>query len=109
LPCAKNAGPFWHRTRSELARARSALHSAAQNGLKNYFGWLDPPTLYACPLPHAMEVWFKRRLVGAVGIELKATLKTRKLLILLNAKNAKNAEVAQVKYTAGTRHNLRES
>ena len=32
----------------------------------------------------------KRRLVGAVGIELKAALKTRKLLILLNAKNAKS-------------------
>ena len=30
-------------------------------------------------------------MVGAVGIELKATLKTRKLLILLNAKNVKNA------------------
>jgi hypothetical protein len=30
------------------------------------------------------------RLVGAVGIELKVTLKTRKLLILLNEKNAKN-------------------
>jgi hypothetical protein len=29
-------------------------------------------------------------LVGAVGIELKATLKMRKLLILLNEKNAKN-------------------
>jgi hypothetical protein len=30
-------------------------------------------------------------LVGAVGIELKATLKARKLLILFNAKNAKNS------------------
>ncbi len=29
-------------------------------------------------------------LVGAVGIELRATLKTRKLLIPLNAKDAKN-------------------
>jgi hypothetical protein len=29
-------------------------------------------------------------LVGAVGIELKATLKTRKLLISLNEKNSKN-------------------
>jgi len=27
---------------------------------------------------------------GVVGIELKTTLKTRKLLILLNEKNAKN-------------------
>jgi len=42
-------------------------------------------------------------LVGAVGIELKAMLKTRKLLILLNAKNARNTEVAQLRYTAGTR------
>jgi hypothetical protein len=42
-------------------------------------------------------------LVGAVGIELKATLKTRKLLIPLIAKNAKNIEVAQLRYTPGTR------
>jgi len=42
-------------------------------------------------------------LVGAVGIELKAMLKTRKLLILLNAKSAKNTELAQVRYTPGTR------
>lgn len=44
-----------------------------------------------------------RKLVGTVGIELKATLKTRKLLILLNAKNARNSECAEVRYTAGTR------
>src|SRR6266851_2833553 len=44
-----------------------------------------------------------RKLVGAVGIGLKATLKTRKLLILLNEKNAKNIGFAQVRYTAGTR------
>jgi hypothetical protein len=42
-------------------------------------------------------------MVGAVGIELKATLKTRKLLILLNEKNGKNTGFAQVRYTAGTR------
>ncbi len=42
-------------------------------------------------------------MVGAVGIELKAALKIRKLLILLNAKNAKNTGFAQVRYTAGTR------
>jgi len=42
-------------------------------------------------------------LVGAGGIELKATLKTRKLLIPLNVKNAKNTEVAQMRYTPGTR------
>jgi hypothetical protein len=41
-----------------------------------------------------------------VGIELKATLKTRKLLILLNEKNAKNTGFAQVRYTAGTRAQL---
>jgi hypothetical protein len=45
----------------------------------------------------------KLGLVGAVGIELKAVLKTRKLLILLNDKNAKNTECAQVRYTRGTR------
>jgi hypothetical protein len=41
-------------------------------------------------------------LVGAVGIELKVTLKARKLLISLNAKNAKNTQFAQARYTAGT-------
>jgi hypothetical protein len=46
-----------------------------------------------------------RLLVGAVGIELKTTLKIRKLLILLNGKNAKNTGFAQVRYTAGTRQN----
>ena len=40
-------------------------------------------------------------LVGAVGIELKAALKTRKLLILLNEKNAKNTGIAQLRYTPG--------
>jgi hypothetical protein len=42
-------------------------------------------------------------LVRAVGIELKATLKARELLILLNVKNDKNSEFAQVRCTAGTR------
>ncbi len=42
-------------------------------------------------------------MVGAVGIELKATLKTRKLLIPLNEKNTKNTEFTQVRYTPGTR------
>ena len=41
-------------------------------------------------------------MVGAVGVELKATLKTRKLLISLKEKNAKNTEFAQVRYTPGT-------
>ncbi len=44
------------------------------------------------------------KLVGVVGVGLKATLKTRKLLILLNEKNAKNTGFAQVRYTAGTRN-----
>ena len=42
-------------------------------------------------------------LVGAVGIELKAMLKARKLLISLNARNAKNSGFAQVRYMPGTR------
>ena len=42
-------------------------------------------------------------LVGAVGIELKATLKVLKLLISLNAKNDKSSKVAQARYTPGTR------
>jgi len=46
---------------------------------------------------------FYKDLVGAVGIELKTTLKARKLLIPLNAKNVKNSEVAEVRYTRGTR------
>jgi len=41
-----------------------------------------------------------------VGIELKATLKTHKLLILLNEKNAKNTGFAQLRYTPGTRVKL---
>src|SRR5690348_6734562 len=45
----------------------------------------------------------QKKLVGAVGIGLKAMLKIRKLLILLNAKNAKNTGFAQPRYTAGTR------
>ncbi len=42
-------------------------------------------------------------LVGAVGIELKATLTGRRLFIRLNAKNAKYTGIAQVRYTPGTR------
>jgi len=45
----------------------------------------------------------KRRLVGAVGIELRAALKTCKLLIRINAKNAKYTGIAQLRYTRGTR------
>jgi len=48
-------------------------------------------------------------LVGAVGIELKTTLKACKLLIVLNEKNAKNTESAQVRYTPGTRPTARIS
>jgi|SRR5579859_43471 len=48
-------------------------------------------------------------LVGAVGIELKATLKARKLLIPLNGRNAKNIKPAQVRYTAGTRNLCRNN
>jgi len=44
--------------------------------------------------------------VGLVGIGLKATLKTRKLLIPSNAKNGSNSEFTQVRYTAGTQNNL---
>jgi hypothetical protein len=42
-------------------------------------------------------------MVGAMGIELKATLNRRNLLILLNEKNAKNTRFAEVRYTPGTR------
>jgi hypothetical protein len=50
-----------------------------------------------------LSVFRKTILVGAVGIELKATLKARKLLIPLDAKNAKSREFAQVRYTPGSR------
>ena len=43
-----------------------------------------------------------------MGIELKATLKARKLLIPLNEKNGKNTEFTQVRYGAGTRKGPRE-
>ncbi len=39
-------------------------------------------------------------MVGAVGVELKVTLKARKLLTSLNGKNAKNSQFGQVRYTA---------
>ena len=42
-------------------------------------------------------------MVGAVGIELKATLKIRKLFILLNGQDAKNSGFAQPRYTQSTR------
>ncbi len=53
---------------------------------------------------------FRRRAgphpIGAVGIGLKATLKIRKLLILLNERSAKNTGFAQVRYTRGTRRRI---
>jgi hypothetical protein len=61
------------------------------------------------PLRHLIrEPWRVRPtdstelMVGAVGIELKARLKPRKSLILLNEKNTKNTEFTQVRYTPGT-------
>ncbi len=46
---------------------------------------------WAKPAKSIQSRWrILKMLVGVVGIELKATLKTRKLLILLNEKNAKN-------------------
>jgi hypothetical protein len=50
---------------------------------------------YQIPLVYAV-------LVGAVGIEPKAVLTGRKLLIRLNAKNAKYTGIAQLRYTPGT-------
>ena len=61
------------------------------------------PVPAAFRLPFLSYCWEKGWLVGAVGIELRATLKTLKLLILLKEKNAKNIGFAQVRYTAGTR------
>lgn len=46
-------------------------------------------------------------MVAAVAIELKATLKARKLLILINPKNTKNSDAAEVGYTAGTWERIR--
>ena len=44
-----------------------------------------------------------RLLVGAVGIELKAMLKTRKLLIPRTAKSEQIGQTARARYTRGTR------
>jgi hypothetical protein len=49
---------------------------------------------------------FQRVLVEAVGIGLKATLRMRNLLILLNGENAKNTGFAQARYTRGTRRRI---
>ena len=46
--------------------------------------------------------WEKGWLVGAVGIELKARLKPRKLLISHNAKTAQTPRFAKARYTPGT-------
>ena len=46
---------------------------------------------FCCLAVFASPLERMRKLVGAVGIELKATLKTRKLLILINEKNVKNS------------------
>src|SRR5690348_4858970 len=43
-----------------------------------------------------------KKLVGAVGIELKAALKILRLFIPLDDKNAKNTAFAQPRYTRGT-------
>ena len=59
---------------------------------------------FCCLALFASPVMLMRKLVGAVGIGLKPTLKIRKLLILLNAKNAKNTGFAQPRYTPGTRN-----
>jgi hypothetical protein len=42
-------------------------------------------------------------MVGAVGIELKAMLKTRKLLIPRTAKSEQIGQTARARYTRGTR------
>jgi hypothetical protein len=47
--------------------------------------------------------WGEEILEARVGIGLRATLKIRKLLVLLNEKKAKNREFAVVRCTAGTR------
>ncbi len=51
---------------------------------------------------HKLQI-MKEMLVGAVGIEPKALLTGRKLLIRLKAKNAKYTGIAQLRYTPGTR------
>jgi hypothetical protein len=64
--------------------------SAHRPGFRDDAGWIrdQPEFLY---LFHSALTQSPVRLVGAVGIELKATLKARKLLILCNAKNVKNS------------------
>ena len=50
----------------------------------------------------ATHLFSRRKLVGAVAIELFVALKTRKLLILGNAKRMKNRKNAELRYTRGT-------
>jgi len=57
LAVREQRGAAGDRSRSERARFRPAFPSAAHINLKSHSGWFGPPTLYACPLPHAMEVW----------------------------------------------------
>jgi hypothetical protein len=53
--------------------------------------------------PNVVALLLKEELVPGVGVEPKATLKIRKLLLLLSEKKAKNCELALARYTAGTR------
>jgi len=70
--------------------------------------WVPPLRLFpiaafcrlAKSLSHSQQMGW---LVGTVGIEPKAALKTCKLLIRINAKNAKYTGIAQLRYTRGTR------
>jgi hypothetical protein len=68
--------------------------------------WTKTPAFcgHESALDSARATESTRFMVGAVGIELKPTLKIRKLLILLNEKNGKNTEFTQVRYTPGTRN-----
>ena len=49
-----------------------------------------------------------KRMVGAVGIEPSAPLKTRKLFIPRSDKTEKNDRNAEARYTAGTRSRVVE-
>jgi hypothetical protein len=72
---------------------------------------VDAPATFGGSLARLIErldgIREPSKLVGAVEIGLKVTLKTRKLLILLNEKNAKNTGFAQVRYAPGTRNGLK--
>jgi hypothetical protein len=95
---------FSARRRAKDAQQPTFAHQRRESFLRGTGATLEALIAAFCRLDKLLSgCWEKGWLVGAVGIGLKAVLKTRKLLILLNERNAKNTGFAQVRYTRGTR------